>query len=119
MTMRGPTLAAAGVAVVVVAHPPQPYPYVFDSVAMASFLPLVATVLSVSGGVVVALDGVPWRRYRRVSGAVAPLWCVLPVAGYLVAVGGFGPLSPLVWFPVALGTVAGLGVWVILPAVRS
>lgn len=111
MRVRGPTLAAAGVAVVVVAHPPQPYPYVFDSVAMAIFLPLVATVLSVSGGIVVALDGVPWRRWERPSGTFAPVWCVLPVAGYLVAVGGFGLLSPLVWFPVALGAAAGLGVW--------
>lgn|GEM_PF-3191268 len=106
----GAIVAATGVAVVVVAHPPQPYPYVFESVSMGIFLPLVATTLTVAGGIVVALDGTAATagRWRSVGVSFTPLWSVSLVAAYLSGIAGFGPASPLVLFSLALGFVAGL-----------
>lgn len=106
----GAIATAAGIAVVLVAHPPYPLPYVFESVSMALLLPLVATALTVAGGTILARDVEAATARPVVSLAVdfAPLWAVAVVGAYLTAVPGFELTSPLVLFSVALGFVASL-----------
>lgn len=106
----GAIATAAGIAVVLVAHPPYPIPYVFESVSMALFLPLVATALTVAGGIIVARDAEVTTARPVVSLAVdfAPLWAVAVVVVYLTVVPGFGLTTSLVPYSLALGFVAGL-----------
>lgn len=106
----GVITAAAGIVTVVVAHPPHPIPYLFESVSMALGLPLVATALTVTGGVVAAREGMAPTDSLGWSLAVdfAPLWGVSLVAAYLATVAGFGLASPLILLSLSLGLAAGL-----------